>query len=450
MNGWQTAVLLAYDAVLLAAWPFFYLYYLCRANTDGKYAESYRARMGFDLPKPMEMPGKTVWFHALSVGEVLSALPLMNEMKKLQPDIAIAFSTSTETGMAIARQRISSEVDRLFFMPLDFPWAVRSLIKRIQPHLFVLIETDLWPNLLQNMARKRVVTALVNGRISPSSYRGYLRFAGILRTVFSRFDLLFAQTEQDRKRFESLGVNSAKVSAVGNLKFDSSVPLLTRSEAALLRQQAGIELDRPVWIAGSTHEGEEDLLVRVHEELREEVPNLLLIIAPRNIRRRGELEGICTASRLGCAVRSRGEQAGGKAVYLLDTLGELAAFYALCDVAFIGGSLVPFGGHNPLEAVSQGKPACWGPHFFNFQEIEQFLITKGQGGRIESESELTRFIGKNIKIKESGSQGGGDDRSAPFQPGVSHRIAFALLEKTFSPSRVQSLFGIPDKDNYRN
>lgn len=427
----QKAVRFAYELALVAAWPFLYLYYLCRKNSDGKYTGSYRGRMGLELPEPMREGPGTVWFHALSVGEVLSVLPLVKEMRRLRPEIEIAFSTATETGMSIARQRLSADVRRFFFMPHDFPWAVRSVVRRIQPRLFVQVETDLWPNLLHFLANKRIVTALVNGRISPSSYRSYLRFAGVIRMIFSSFDLLFAQTEQDRMRFESLGVPAKRVVAEGNLKFDSSVPLLSVSEAASVREQIGLEPQRPVWVAGSTHEGEEELVLRVHKELRREFPNLLLIIAPRDIKRRGEIEALCIAGQFDHAVRSRGEPAGEKAVYLLDTLGELAGVYAICDVAFIGGSLVPFGGHNPLEAVSQNKPACWGPHFFNFHEIETVLLGTGRCGRIASEVEMAQFVRQNIRELENTSKTGGVARLGEFQSGVSRRIASVLLEKSF-------------------
>ncbi len=429
MGDWQKTVRFACQVALLAAWPFLYLYYLCRVHTDGKYSGNYRGRMGLDLPEPMGNRWGTVWFHALSVGEVLSALPLVREVKRLEPEIQIAFSTATETGMSIARQRLSSEVQRFFFMPHDFPRAVRSLFERIQPRIFVLVETDLWPNLLHLLAENRTVTALVNGRISPGSYRNYLRCPGIARMVFTGFDLIFAQTEQDRRRFESLGVKGDRVVAAGNLKFDSSLPPLTRSEAARVRQQLGVDPGRPVWVAGSTHEGEEEIVLRVHGRLRALFPNLLLILAPRDVKRRVEIEALCAAAGLDHAVRSRGEPAGGKTVYLLDTLGELARVYALGGAAFIGGSLVPFGGHNPLEAVSQNTPACWGPHFFNFHEIEKVLLGVGRCGRIESEDEMTRFIEKCIGGPENGLE---KDDAAPlggFEPGVSRRIASLLVQK---------------------
>ncbi len=428
----KTAARIAYDAGLCASWPFLYLYYLCRSGTDGKYSGNYRARMGLDLPGPLREGAERAWFHALSVGETLSALPLVKEVKKRRPDLEILFSTATETGMSLARERLSGEVDRFFFLPHDFPWAVRRLVRRIRPGFFVLIETDFWPNLIRALKREGALTALVNGRISPRSYRRYLRLAGLAEMVFGGFDLVFTQTGQDRLRFESLGAPSGKVTAAGNLKFESSVPVISESEAASVRDGIGLEPGRPVWVAGSTHAGEEEFLLRVHAGLLAKNPDLLLIIAPRNIGRRGEIESLCAGFGLGCAVRSRAEAASGKPVYLLDTLGELAKIYSLCDVAFIGGSLVPLGGHNPLEAAAQGKPACWGPHFFNFSEIEAALLASGRCTRVASEKELSDFVQSNLEGAKSGATLPGPWASgmvAGFAPGTASRIASALLEK---------------------
>ena len=188
---------------------------------------------------------------------------------------------------------------------------------------------------------------------------------------------VFTQTELDRARFETLGDLAGKVMAAGNLKFESSGRRTPEMRIRLFRSEIGLAQGRPVWIAGSTHEGEEDTVLRVHQQLITMIPDLLLMIAPRKVGRRKELEELCTSFGLTVGVRSRGDGVSGKAVYLIDTLGELADIYALADIAFIGGSLVPSGGHNPLEPLMQGKPVCWGPHFFNFHEIEKALLAAG-------------------------------------------------------------------------
>ncbi len=425
----RAAAGLTYLAISCCIWPVALLYYICRVHTDGKYKSNYLQRLGLDLPSPLSSNQTRVWIHALSVGEALSAAPLVREIKNRRPEIEIIFSAATETGMKIARERLSADVGLFLFMPHDFPWAVRSLLRRIRPAIFVLIETDPWPNLLRALRREGVLVCLVNGRISPGSYARYSRLGGLASTLFNCFDLVFTQTEQDRVRFESLGVNSEKVAAVGNLKFDSSVPELCEHEVRCLRGQIGLSEGRPVWIAGSTHEGEDEVVLRVHRELLSSFPDLLLIIAPRKIERRADIEALCAAARFSWGVRSKGEGAGRKEVYILDTMGELARFYALCHAAFIGGSLVPFGGHNLVEAVAQGTPACWGPHVFNFDEIEKALLRSDSCRRIGCETELADFVRRSLSLR-SGS-GLGTKQLSSSGKGIAGLIASTLLERIY-------------------
>lgn len=424
------AARIAYNLALTLSWPFFFLYYFCRSRTDGKYRENYRARMGLELPGRLPDDVRRAWVHALSVGEVLSSVPLIDELKKQCPGIEIVVSTATESGMKLARERLSSLAASFFFMPHDFPWAARSITKKMHPGIFILVETDFWPNLLSRLRKEGIPSVLVNGRISPVSHSRYRRMRGMAEMIFSRFDLIFTQTEQDKERFESLGRLAGKVVAAGNLKLDSLPPRIQEAEVELLRGEIGLEPGRRVWIAGSTHPGEEETLLRVHKRLATHWADLLLIVAPRDIRRRGELENLCPVCGLTSGVRSRGESASGKDVYVLDSLGELARFYSVAEVAFIGGSLVQFGGHNPLEAIAQGKPACWGPHLFNFREIEASLLKNGYCSKIFSEGELEDFVQKVLtEGTENGKFAGFFGDRADFLPGASSRIAAILRER---------------------
>ncbi|MGC9964247.1 MAG: 3-deoxy-D-manno-octulosonic acid transferase [Syntrophobacteraceae bacterium] len=418
----------AYEAVLCSSWPALYLYYFCRSRTDGKYGANYLSRMGLKLPR-LQRPGtKRVWVHALSVGEVLSSIPLIAQLKRLRPDFEIVFSTSTETGMSIAAERLRDLADGFFFMPHDFPWTVDRLLERVDPSLFVLIETDFWPNLIWRLKRRGVPAALVNGRLSPGSYRGYSRLGGFTEVMFGGFELIFAQTELDRSRFISMGGLADRVIAAGNLKFESTMPRVSESESVSIRAGIGLEAGRPVWVAGSTHDGEERIVLGIHRRLAALVPELLLVIAPRKIQRGLEIAALADGLGLDCAVRSRGEKAAGKAVYVLDTLGELSKTYAICDIAFLGGSFAEIGGHNPLEAVAQGRPACWGPHFFNFSEIERELLEAGCAMKVFSERELEDFLQKTLldpariaKMAEAAESFAGSQRHA------ASRIASILL-----------------------
>ncbi len=360
--------------------------------TDGKYRGNYLSRMGIKFPAPLRSRSSRVWIHALSVGETLSSIPLISELKLMRPALEIVFSTATETGMSIAVERLKGLVDNFFFLPHDFPWAVNRLVKRIRPSLFVLIETDFWPNLVWRLQREGIPAVLVNGRMSPGSFRAYSRLGALAGIIFGGFDLILAQTELDRARFISLCGLAERVIAAGNLKFESSIPRVSESEIASIMADMRLEAGRPVWLAGSTHEGEEQILLRIHRDLCPRVRNLLLVIAPRNIHRASEIATLADRVGFDCGFRSRGETAEGKAVYILDTLGELARMYAICDIAFLGGSFAPLGGHNPLEVVAQGRPACWGPHFFNFGEIESELLKAGCAVRVSSERELKDFL----------------------------------------------------------
>ncbi len=430
MRFCRQAILMAYDAALCLSWPALYLYYFCRSLTDGRYRGNYLSRMGLRLPGPLRASPARAWIHALSVGETLSSIALITELKLERPSLEVVFSTSTETGMSIAVERLKGMVDIFFHLPHDFPWTVDRLVKRIRPSLFVLIETDFWPNLVWRLDRESVPAVLVNGRMSPGSFRRYSRLGALAGIIFDGFDLIFAQTELDRARFISLGGLSERVMAAGNLKFESSIPGVSKSEIASIRADIGLDAGRPVWVAGSTHEGEEQILLRVHRDLRAKIPNVLLVIAPRKIHRGAEIAALADHLGLDCGIRSKAENAEGRSVYILDTLGELARIYAICDIGFLGGSFAPIGGHNPLEVVAQGRPACWGPHFFNFGEIESELLQAGCAIRVSSERELKDFLeeifGNTRRIAQMMKAA---EEFAGLQRNTAGRIASALLER---------------------
>lgn len=429
----HSRLLWIYNTILTCLWPFFFLYYRLRASTDGKYRKSFRRRLGLEPPPAMES-SRRVWIHALSVGETLSVIPLVEALKNQDPSMEIVFSTSTETGHEIARRNLSPWVREFMTMPLDFPWAVKRMIAGVKPAVFVLTETDLWPNLLINLSQKEVPVVLVNGRISDRSFLRLWKLRWVMKGMFSTLDTVFAQSPADREKFEVLGVPGPQVHAVGNLKVDSALRPLSAEAVNRLRESAGIDPDRPVWIAGSTHEGEEEILLRVHGRLRHDHPELLLIIAPRNVRRAGDVASFAKERGLSAASRSRGETAEGRAVYLLDTLGELSRFYSIARFTFIGGSLVPFGGHNPLEATAQGRFAVWGPHLFNFRELEIQLMEAGCGAKVSSEADLAGIA--DPFIRDTGLRDEMQNKAArviSMQRGPCQRIAREIVEKLMQP-----------------
>jgi lipid-A-disaccharide synthase len=417
-----------YDGALGLAYPALWLYYLLRSRTDGKYRSSVSQRMGLELPAPPPHSCR-VWFHALSLGETLSVLPLVRALKELAPAVEVVFSTSTETGQKIAKKRLSGWVQNFFYLPHDFAWSQVALVRRLKPDLFVLVETDIWPNLLRALTRRGVPAVLVNGRISTRSFARLKHLKKVLGPILHSFAHIFAQSSEDRSRYLALGASIEGVSAAGNLKYDSSPARVAPMELDRLRVSAGVDRARPVWIAGSTHAGEDEVLLEIHRDLLRLHPGLLLILAPRQVQRKDEVASLCAGACLSLALRSRADPAAGRDVYLLDTIGELSRFYALADVAFIGGSLVPFGGHNPLEPIAQGKPTVWGPHLSNFREIEEDLVGAGCGRKVSGKEELYRTLAQ--WLGEPGIREEAQEAALEFienQSGLSRTIASYLLE----------------------
>jgi 3-deoxy-D-manno-octulosonic-acid transferase len=380
-----------YNLLLLLAWPLVVCVEALQCVAGRRTRQAVCHRLGWCLPELRPGPPR-IWFHALSVGEVHSVAPLVQALKAALPQVSIVFSTATETGREAARRVLASWVSDFFFLPHDFAWSMEALIRRIRPQLLVLVETDVWPNLLWTCRRHAVPCVLVNARLSPRSFARLRRLRALLRPVWGSFDTIFVQSAADLDRFQALDVCAERLAEVGNLKFDHPVANLSQVDRTGLRQEIGIFSERPVWIAGSTHEGEEVLLLRAHRQLLRDLPEALLIVAPRRIQRSPEVERLCRDLGLTVARRSEAATADGCQVFLLDTLGELARFYGLANLAFIGGSLVPFGGHNPLEALWLGVPMIWGPHLFNFRQIEEHLLAAGCAVRVEDEARLFQVV----------------------------------------------------------
>lgn len=417
-----------YRLIAGAAWPFLILYYLLGAPARRKYRSNCLYRMGLRLPKRLP-PGERIWFHALSVGEILSVVPLVREVRRLCPHLEVVFSTATEAGHEIAGKRLAGEIDYLLYLPHDFPYITDRFVQCLDPSLFVLVETDIWPILLDSLRRRNIFTTLVNARLSPRS-AGRFRALSRFFSPFSFFDLIFPQSGQDQERFVTLGTASRQIQEPGNLKFDALPAPVSTEERKELRAAAGIATGRPVWIAGSTHPGEEAILLRVHQKLRTVYRDLLLIIAPRQVGRSGEIIALISKSGLTTTARSWGASAGNWDVYLLDTLGELEKFYAVADAAFIGGSLVPFGGHNPLEAMAQRKPCVWGPHMFNFRELEARLLAAGCATQVTSEAQLLSTLDDRLgsaALRKEAEQHA--ERFLSANTGCAHRIAQVLCAK---------------------
>lgn len=329
-----------------------------------------------DLPRPR------IWFHAASVGELSAVAPIAAAFKERHPGAVILISTMTLNGLALAAKKIPSAAET-FLMPLDLPGLVRRTLRLVEPDLFVIAETELWPNWVREAKNCGCQLALVNGRMSGRSFRRYRWVRGLLRDMLWRFDLLAVQTEQDGERFLALGANPQRLKITGNAKFDAVPAEGIHALAAELR----LPPERPVWVAGSTRPGEEPVVLDAFARVRAEVPDAVLILAPRHPERLREVEQLLSERRLSFTRRSRvPEELLDFSVILLDTLGELAKIYGLGRVAFVGGSLVPLGGHNPLEPAVLGVPVVFGPHMEHFAKTAEILKRQG-GARVASRAE---------------------------------------------------------------
>jgi len=331
--------------------------------------------------------GPVIWIHALSVGEVTSALPLVRGLRQEYRDAVLYFSTTTQTGLHTANQLISTLVDAVFFAPFDFFFSVRRFINLLRPSLFILVETDFWPGWLLELKRKKIPCLLVNGRFSRQSMTRYQRFDFFFQPMFDCFQLLSLQTAQDMEHLKKLGVTETKIKSLGNLKFDARPKESLQTAQPIQRADLGISGSGPILVCGSTHHGEEELLFAAWKTITANIPDLLLVIAPRDIGRVAAVEQLARQAGLSTTRRSDNQMVKAD-LYLLDTLGELAACYQLADIAFIGGSLVPNGGHNPVEAAIATIPVLFGPHMEDFAEISRDLIAAGGAAMIAGSDEL--------------------------------------------------------------
>ncbi len=356
-----------------------------------KYRARIPARLGHGLTPRLGMDkrrSKTIWLHALSVGEVTSAVPLVAGLRQKYPAATIIVSVTTGTGRKVADALLGTTADRIIDGPLDLLPVVRLFINRIRPDLFILVETDFWPNLLTCLNRRGIPALLVNGRVSQQSMARYRRLCFFFLPMFQCFSFLCMQTEGDRDKMAMLGISPDRLPALGNLKFATPAGA---SHGTVAMKAVLLPKNRIILIAGSTHPGEEQLLLDSYVRLRSRHPELFLVLAPRDSKRAGEVQTLAGERGLTAALRSAGTFQPAD-IFILDTIGELVEFYALADLAFVGGSLVKKGGHNPIEPAAMAIPVLFGPNMEDFSEIAETLIAEGGAAKIGDPRRLTRII----------------------------------------------------------
>jgi len=387
-------VYLLYSLITLAALVVLSPYFVYQVLRHDKYIGSIRQRLGY-LPVALNLDGDdSVWVHAVSVGEVLAARPLIAELRRAYPRLRLYLSTTTLTGQQLARRSVG-EVDWVFYCPFDWVFSVRRTLHRVNPRLFVMIETEIWPNLLRECRRRGVRTVLVNGRISYRSFPRYRLVRPFFRRVLDHIDRFCVQGDEAARRLVELGADPTRITVTGSLKFDALdvAPPPGRGRQRVLRFFR-VAPNRPVLVAGSTLKGEETAVIGAFNLLRTRGGNPLLVIAARQPERFDEVERLCRQEGLSTVRRTElpiDAEPRADAV-VLDTIGELAEVYRIGTVVFVGGSLVPGGGHNILEPAVFGRPIVFGPHMENFAEIATAFLANGAAVQVRSVRELDEAV----------------------------------------------------------
>ncbi|MCX7982863.1 MAG: 3-deoxy-D-manno-octulosonic acid transferase [Syntrophales bacterium] len=377
----MSTLIYLYNALLLLSLVFLFPYFVYKSITTGKYRRNLAARLG-KVHFPSLPAGKRVWIHAVSVGEVTAAAAIGRVMKEMVPDIQLILSTTTETGQEMAR-RIGTEAKAIVFFPLDFPFVVSRVLEVVRPDVMVLTETELWPNFLYTCQRHKIPVILVNGRISERSFRRYRATKWFWRSFVKVIAAAGMISDQDAKKIEELGVSGEKIHVYGNAKYDA---LATRVDPSLVRETRtllNLAPEEPVFVAGSTHEGEEEIILSVYGKLLADFPRLVLILTPRHIERRAGLEELCRRHGFSEFITYREIMGGRKRtrerIIIVDVIGELFKLYGVATVVFCGGSLVPKGGQNVLEAAAWGKAPFFGPYMSDFLPEKELLVSKRGG-----------------------------------------------------------------------
>lgn len=388
-------VYLLYNGLLLFSAIFLVPYYLLRGLRYGKSRRGIRERLGYYSPEQLTAVGKgrIVWIHAVSVGETRAAVPLIKQIRSIYPDYQILVSNVTETGHAVALD--NKEVDLCLFFPFDFSWAVRKALSTVNPELIIIVETEIWPNFTRLAHQLEIPLILVNGRISDRSFPRYRAARFLLNPILEQFSAFCMQSQTDAERIITLGALDGKVENTGNLKFDHDLIEMTDEQVQQKKSQYKLPDQVAILVAGSTHDGEEKQLLNAYREISEQIDrDLLLVLIPRHPERQREIQALL--KELGFKYRLRSSlQEGDKLlcpgeVLLVDTLGEVLDFYSVADLVFVGGSLIPIGGHNLLEAALLSKPVIFGPYVHNFKEISAKLIRAGAGVKVANQQGLTR------------------------------------------------------------
>ena len=383
----------------LVGWPYFFWHLRSRGQ-----GESFWPRLGLKLPAGPPPGSPRLWLHGVSVGEIQAAIPLVAELRTLLPRAAFIISTGTETGQMLARKHFSPQGALVCYFPLDIPWVVRRYLDCLRPEVFIGLESEIWPNFLSQAHQRGVRLALVNARLSDNSLRKFIKYKRYLSGIFKLFDVVAAGSPPDYQRWQRLGISASRLHLTGNLKYDR---LLQGRDETRLREFRGFlhalpatetkpgQAGGPVWLAASTHPGEEELVADAFQELLGPYPALSLVLAPRHPQRAPELARLFTRRGLPCQLWTAlkaGREPRTAPVVIIDTIGDLFTLYGAADVAFVGGSLAPHGGQNILEPAAWGRAPIYGPNLQNFLWAQSILEEAGAGIKVRDAATLAQAV----------------------------------------------------------
>ncbi len=354
-------------------------------------APAYRHRWGerFALYNK-KFPQNVIWFHAVSVGEAESLFPLVKLIQQQHPDAKLLITTTTPTGSARIKAVMQESVEHVY-LPYDIPCAVSRFMQHFKPRMAVIMETEIWPNLYACCGSNQVPLYIINARLSEKSASGYQKIPALVTPALAQVKLIATQTQDDARRFAGIGAKTEAVRTLGNIKFDVEVTNSIIEQG--LQVKSNLFSGRFVWLIASTHKDEEAIFLEIYKEIKQKIPELLLVIVPRHPERFGDVKKLCEQYQLAVVMRSSGETCHQHVdVYLADTMGELKMLYAASDVTFVGGSMVPVGGHNILEALAIGTPVLFGPYMANFKEIAQGVLRQDAAIQCQTKNEIVTAI----------------------------------------------------------
>ena len=419
---YQAGMHLGLPAGLLLGLPWFLL--------KAKRRRTIFRRLGFQTIDIPPSKGRPLWVHALSLGETLSCVNLVRVIRERLTDRPLVFSTSTLAARQIAEQRLADQADAIFYFPFDLVPSIRRTLRSVRPAMVVVIETDIWPGLMHSLRRAGLPAWLVNARLSPQTFKACRRWRALFVPALNSFEQVFPQSDREADRYRSVGVEGNRLGPVGNLKFDTAAPTLDPEERRRLIAECGFEEQHRIWLAGSTHPGEENIVCQGFNDLRRKHSDLRLILVPRHPHRAREVRDLCSAAGLQSRLLTEPSSTPDIAVVIVDVLGRLATLYHLATAALVGGSLVLKGGQNPIEPAAAGKPVLFGGDMTDFPDIAREMVGREAAFQVEGGEQLRERMDRLLSEPELARRMGARGCALVAEHGgTTRRVADAILER---------------------